>query len=221
MKTGFIVCGALGKEVKDIIQKQQWDAEIIGVSPEDHMFPMRIAPDVERRIEKIQDRCDRIVVVYGECGSRGKLDEVLKKHNIFRIRARNCYEMYAGKKYDQFLEEEIGTFFLTDFLVRTFHRAVIQGLGLDRYPELKENYFHNCTRIVYLIQNDSPQLRQEAQVIADFMGLPLHFYKTGCDNLENHLYDLINREEHRKGLPSYKTTCGWKNNLGIELLMCY
>ena len=134
MKTGFIICGALGQEVKGIVRKQGWDAEIIGVSPEDHMFPMRIAPDVEKRILKLRDRCDHIAVIYGECGSRGKLDEVLDKYNIFRINARNCYEMYAGNKYDQFLEEEIGTFFLTDFLVRTFHRAVIQGLGLDRYP---------------------------------------------------------------------------------------
>ncbi len=221
MKTGFIICGALGLEVKGIIRKQGWDAEIIGVSPEDHMFPMRIAPDVEKRIGKIQERCDRLVVVYGECGSRGKLDEVLDKYNIFRINARNCYEMYAGSKYDQFLEEEIGTFFLTDFLVRTFHRAVIKGLGLDRYPELKETYFHNCTRIVYLIQNDSPQLRQEAQVIADFMDLPLQFHDTGCGNLEAHLRELMNREEHRKGLPSYKANCCYKNNIGNELLMCY
>lgn len=221
MKTGFIVCGAISKEVKEIIRKQEWDAEIMGVSSEDHMFPMRIASDVEKRIPKIQGRCDRMVVVYGECGTRGTLDKVLRDNDIFRIRARNCYEMYAGDKYDQFLKEEIGTFFLTDFLVRTFHRAVIQGLGLDRYPELKESYFHNCTRIVYLIQNDSRELRQEAQAIADFMNLPLQFHETGCGNLETHLCDLMNREEHHKGMPSYKATCGWKNDISDDLLMCY
>ena len=221
MKFGLIICGALGREVKEIVRKNGWDAEIIGVSPEDHMFPMRIAPDVEKRIGKLRDRCDHIAVVYGECGSRGALDELLEKHNLFRINAQNCYEMYAGKRYHELLEEERGTFFLTDFLVRTFHRAVIQGLGLDRYPELKKDYFHNCTRIVYLIQEDSPELRKEAQTIADFMGLPLEFLVTGYSGLEERIRELINREEHRNGLPSYKTTSCWKNTIGNELLMCY
>ena len=221
MKTGLIVCGALGREVKEIVRKSGWDAEVIGVSPEDHMFPMRIAPDVEKRILKLRDRCEHLVVVFGECGSRGKLDEVLEKYNLFRIDAQNCYEMYAGNMYHKLLEEERGTFFLTDFLVRTFHRAVIQGLGLDRYPELKKDYFHNCTRIVYLIQEDSPELRKEAQTIADFMELPLEFIVTGYNGLEERIKELMNKEEHRKGLPSYKTTSCWKNNSGNELLMCY
>ena len=221
MKTGLIVCGALGREVKKIVQKHGWNAEIINVSPDDHMFPMRIAPDVEKRIEKLRDRCNHIAVIYGECGSRGKLDEVLEKHNLFRINAQNCYEMYAGNMYHKLLEEERGTFFLTDFLVRTFHRAVIQGLGLDRYPELKKDYFHNCTRIVYLIQEDNPELRKEAQAIADFMELPLEFLVTGYSGLENRIRELMDKEEHRNGLPSYKTSCGYKNNISNKLLMCY
>jgi len=221
MKTGLIVCGALGREVKKIVQKHGWNAEIINVSPDDHMFPMRIAPDVEKRIEKLRDRCNHIAVIYGECGSRGKLDEVLEKHNLFRINAQNCYEMYAGNMYHKLLEEERGTFFLTDFLVRTFHRAVIQGLGLDRYPELKKDYFHNCTRIVYLIQEDNPELRKEAQAIADFMELPLEFLVTGYSGLENRIRELMDKEEHGNGLPSYKTSCGYKNNISNELLMCY
>ncbi len=221
MKTGLIVCGALGREVKEIVRKNDWNVEVIGVSPEDHMFPMRIAPDVEKRIGKLQKRCEHIAVVFGECGSRGKLDEVLDKYNLFRIDAWNCYEMYAGQKYHQLLEEERGTFFLTDFLVRTFHRAVIKGLGLDRYPELKKDYFHNCTRIVYLIQEDSTNLREEAQSIADFVGLPLYFFVTGYSGLEKRISDLMNKTEYRKGLPSYKTTCGYKNNISNELLMSY
>ncbi len=221
MKTGLIVCGALGREVKAIVRKNGWDVEVLGVSPEDHMFPMRIAPDVEKRISKLRNRCEHIAVVYGECGSRGKLDEVLQKHNTFRIDAWNCYEMYTGEKYHQLLEEERGTFFLTDYLVRTFKRAVIQGLGLDRYPELKKDYFHNCKRIVFLIQEDSPDLRKEAQTIADFMGLPLEFLFTGYSGLEYRIRELITKTEYRNGLPSYKMTCGYKNDISNELLMSY
>lgn len=211
MRTGLIVCAALGHEVKAIVRKRQWDAEVIGVSAMNHMFPMRIAPDVEKRILKLQPQCDRLAVVFGECGSRGTLDVVLHKYNLQRIDAPNCYAMYAGDMYYQLLEEERGTFFLTDFLVRTFHRAVIRGLGLDKYPELKKDYFHNCKRIVYLAQNESSELNQEAQTIADYMGLPLQMYKTGVDTFEQSLLGLINRSEYNNGLPSYKTTFSTKH----------
>ena len=221
MKTGLIICAALGREVREIVHRNGWDVEIISVPSDDHLFPMRIAPDVEECILKLRDRCDHIGVVFGECGSMGKLDEVLTKYNLHRINARNCYEMYAGESYHQLVKEEIGTFFLTDFLVQTFHRAVIQGLGLDLYPELKESYFHNCTRLVYLIQNDSHQLRAEAQAIADFMELPLQFHETGCENLENQLKELMNRGEHSNGLPADKTTRSGKSNIPNKLLMCY
>lgn len=219
MKTGFIVCGALGREVKEIVRKRGWDASIIGVNPINHMYPLRIAPDVEKRIQSLKSRCDRVLVLFGECGTRGTLDAVIEKHNLFRIDAHNCYEMYAGKEYHSFVEEDHGTYFLTDFLVRTFHHSVIQGLGLDCYPELKNEYFHNCTRIVYLVQNDSPQLRKQAQSIADFMELPLSFHQTGCGKLEERILKLMNKEEHRNGLPSYRTSCCWKNSLGNESLM--
>lgn len=211
MKLGFIVCGALGREVQAIVRKHRWDARVVGVAPVDHMYPQRIAADVESRIRKIGDRVDRLAVVYGDCGSKGALDEVLDRHDIRRVDARNCYEMFAGPAYGEFVEEELGTFFLTDFLVRSFHRAVVQGLGLDRFPELKEAYFHNCTRIVYLVQNESAELRDRAQMIADYMELPLKVHHTGYAQLEKCLLELVNREDHRFGLPSWRTcNCGNK-----------
>ncbi len=207
MKTGLIVCGALGREVKEIVSRLGWDAGVFGVSPMDHMFPQRIAPDVEKRILKIQSRCDHIVAVYGECGTRGTLDTVLKKHEVPRIDVQNCYEMYAGETYHQLIEEVRGTFFLTDYLVRTFHQAVIKGLGLDRYPQLKNEYFHNLKRVAYLVQTENPELLQKAQSIAAYFELPLHIHHTGSDGLEQKLWEAVNREEYKKGMPGYKTTC--------------
>ena len=220
MKIGLIVCGALRREVKRIARKNGWEVEMLSVSADDHLFPARIAPDVEKGILKLRGRCDRIAVVFGECGSRGKLDEVLAKYNLSRIDAQNCYEMYAGDLYHQLLEEERGTFFLTDFLAATFRHAVKEGLGLDRYPELKEDYFHNCTRIVYLIQNDNSRLRAEAQAIADFMELPLQFQKTGCEGLEKRIKRLLNREKLQEGSPhNNKATFSGKNDVSNNLLM--
>ncbi|MFO8101325.1 MAG: DUF1638 domain-containing protein [Dehalococcoidia bacterium] len=220
MKTALIVCGALRREVKKIASQNGWDVEIYSVSPDDHLFPERIAPDVEERIVKLRGRYEHMAVVFGECGSRGKLDEVLARYNLSRIDTQNCYEMYAGELYHEMLEEERGTFFLTDFLTATFRHAVMEGLGLDRYPELKQDYFHNCTRIVYLIQNENPRLRTEAQAIADFMGLPLKFYRTGYEGLEKQLKVLLNREKHHERSPSSnKTASSGKNDITGDLLM--
>jgi hypothetical protein len=148
MTTGFIICGALGREVLDIIQKYEWDAEVLGVSAMDHMFPERIAPDVQQRIERYREQYERLIVVFGDCGSRGALDQVLQRYNdIERIAGPHCYEMYGGKLFHELMEEEPGTFFLTDFLVRGFRGAVMKGLGLARFPQLQEDYFRHYANL--------------------------------------------------------------------------
>ena len=187
MTTGFIICGALAREVSEIIAKRGWDAEIIGVSALHHLRPERIAPDVEKRILELRDRYERLIAVYGDCGTYGALDAVLEKHNIRRIAGPHCYEMYAGKRFEQLMEEEAGTYFLTDFLVRKFKGTILKGMGLDRFPELKRDYFRNYTRLVYLAQSNDPALRKKAQEIADYLELPLTIQFTGYGLLEERL----------------------------------
>lgn len=197
MTTGFIICGALGREVLDIIAQHGWDADVIGVSAMDHMFPERIAPDVEKRILALREQYERLIVVYGDCGSRGALDEVLARHDIERIDGPHCYEMYGGPAFEQMMEEELGTFFLTDFLVRGFKGTILKGLGLDRYPQLKEDYFAHYRRVVYLAQKPTPELREKAQVAADYLGLPLEIRVTGYGLLEERLVRLMLKEDGR------------------------
>lgn len=191
MTTGLIICGALGREVVDIVKKHNWDAEVLGVSAMDHMVPERIAPDVEKRILALRERYDRLIVVFGDCGSRGALDEVLDRHGIERIAGPHCYEIYGGQTFHQLMAEEPGTFFLTDFLLRTFRGTVVKGLGLDRFPQLKADYFCNYRRVIYLAQNDTPELRQKAQVVADYLELPLEIRVTGYGLLEERLVALM------------------------------
>ncbi|MFQ5616142.1 MAG: DUF1638 domain-containing protein [Anaerolineales bacterium] len=187
-KTGFIICGALGREVFDIIQKHGWDAGVIGVSAADHLFPERIAPDVEARILENRDRYERLIVVFGDCGSRGALDEMLARYEgIERIEGPHCYEMYGGSLFEQLMKDEPGTFFLTDFLVRGFWGTVLKALGLDRFPELKDDYFRNYERIVYLAQNPTPDLIERARVAAEYLELPLEIRETGYGLLEERL----------------------------------
>ncbi len=191
MTTALIVCGALAREVIDIVQKYGWEADIFGVAALDHMRPARIAPDVEKRIRSLRARYERLIVVYGDCGSGGALDTVLARYGVERVAGPHCYEMYGGEAYHSLMEAEPGTFFLTDFLVRTFRGTVIKGLGLDRYPELRDDYFRNYRRIVYLAQNPTPDLRQRAIAIAASLGLPLEVRITGYGLLESRLAALM------------------------------
>lgn len=191
-QTAFIMCGALAREVLDIIDRHGWDVDVVGVSAMDHMYPDRIAPDVEDRIKELRDHYERLIVVYGDCGSRGALDEVLERHDIERIAGPHCYEMYGGSAFHELMEEEPGTFFLTDFLVRGFRGTILRGLGLDRFPQLKEDYFRNYNRLVYFAQTDDRELREKAEYISEYLELPLEVRHTGYNLLEERLVGLMN-----------------------------
>jgi hypothetical protein len=191
MKTAFIICGALGREVLDIIRRHGWEADVFGIPAIDHMYPERIAPDVEKRFRQIRQDYDHVLVVYGDCGSRGALDEVLARYELERIDGPHCYEMYGGQTFHNLMEEEPGTFFLTDFLVRGFQGTIVRGLGLDRFPELKEDYFRHYRRVVYLVQNEDKALLDKASDVAAWLGLPLEIRPTGYGLLEQRLIDWM------------------------------
>lgn len=197
MTVGLITCGALGKEVVALIEKHHWDAEVIGIPAVDHVFPERIAPDVEDKIRALQDRYHQLIVVYGDCGSKGALDRMLEEYpDIDRLQGPHCYEMYAGEDYHDILAEEPGTFFLTDFMVRTFQGLIIKSMGLDQYPELKEDYFRNYKRIVYLTQKESEEQHHKARQIAEYLDLPLEIRSTGYGSLESRLKRKMNEATH-------------------------
>jgi len=196
MTTAFIICGALAREVLDIITRHNWDAKVIGIPAIDHMFPERIAPDVEKRYLEIRDQYHRVIVVFGDCGSRGALDVLLTKYNLERIDGPHCYEMYGGQTFHDLMDEEPGTFFLTDFLVRGFRGTILKGLGLDRFPQLKEEYFRNYRRLVYMVQNHDADLIERAQRIAAYLELPLELRHTGYGLLEERLVALMERNHH-------------------------
>ncbi len=192
MSTAFIICGALGREVLDIIGKHGWDAEVFGIPALDHNHPERIAPHVEERIHELQASHERLIVVFGDCGSRGALDALLARFpDIERIEGPHCYEMYGGQVFHNLMEEEPGTFFLTDFLLRGFEGLFIKEMGLDRFPELHDEYFRNYKRVVYLAQNPDAELLAEARRAADYLRLPLEVRETGYGLLEERLVRMM------------------------------
>lgn len=191
MKIAFVLCGALAREVIAIAGRHSWEVGLFGVAAKEHMQPQRIAPAVERRLRELIPQFERVVVVYGDCGTAGRLDTVLAHYNVPRIAGPHCYEMYGGASFDAAMEEAPGSFFLTDFLVRCFEGTVLKGLGLDRFPELKELYFANYTRVIYLIQQEDEALIAKAGRIAALLGLPLELRRTGYGQLEARLIDLM------------------------------
>ena len=195
MKTAFIMCGALAREVMAIIDRYGWDVDLVGVPAIDHMYPERIAPDVDKRFQELRQQYDRIFVLFGDCGSQGALDQLLERYDLERIDGPHCYEMYAGQVFQDLMDEEPGTFFLTDFLVRGFRGTILKGLGLDRYPELRDDYFRNYRRLVYLVQKEDPVLLEKADPIAQELNLPLEIRYTGYGLLEQRLVAMMDGGE--------------------------
>ena len=120
MKIAFVLCGALAREVMAIARKHAWDVSFHGIDAKAHMRPEHIAPLVERKIIELIPHVERMIVVYGDCGSRGALDAVLTKYNVPRLTGPHCYEWYGGDAFHGLMDEEPGTFFLTDFLLLLF-----------------------------------------------------------------------------------------------------
>ena len=133
-------------------------------------------------------RYETIFVAYGDCGTGGALDAVLREENVERIPGAHCYEFFAGSEaFAALADEEPGTFYLTDFLLRHFDRLVIRGLGLDRHPELAPQYFGNYRRLVYLAQVDAPERIAAARAAAHRLGLAFAHRVTGYGGLERSL----------------------------------
>lgn len=195
LRAAFIICGALAREVTAIIKRHQWQVDLFGIPAIAHMYPERIRPAVEKKYLALRADYDRILVVYGECGTKGSLDELLDIHGLQRISGPHCYEMYGGQKFTDLIDEEPGTFFLTDFLVRSFHGTVWHGLGLDRFPELQAEYFHNYRRLVYLAQTVDPVLQEKAQEISARLKLPLEIIQSGYGPFEERLIAFMEQQD--------------------------
>jgi uncharacterized protein DUF1638 len=183
VKAAVVACGALALHVRAIAARRGWDVEVVPLPPELHNRPERIAPAVEELIGEY----DRVAVAYADCGTGGALDGL----GVSRLQGDTCYDVFASDEVKEALAEEPGTYFLTDFLVRSFDRVVWRGLGLDRYPELREDYFRHYTRVVWLAQRATPQLRRRAERAAAQLGLPLHVRHVGDGGLERALEEAL------------------------------
>jgi hypothetical protein len=181
-----IGCGALAVELVELTRRAGLPAMDLTCLPASlHNRPEQIPGRVRARIRRARaDGYDRIFVAYADCGTGGLLDRVLEAEGVARLEGAHCYEIYAGRAaFAALSDEEPGTFYLTDFLVRNFDRLVVRGLGLDRHPELLPVYFNNYRRLVYLAQLDDPTLTDRAVTAAARLGLAFERRLVGLGDL--------------------------------------
>jgi hypothetical protein len=192
LKIGIVACGAIVRELITIARRQEWDFELTGVPAQLHMAPERIAPAVKRELDAWAGRFDLILVGYADCGTGGALDALLEHYpHALRIEGPHCYEFYGGDAFTRHNDEHIGTFYLTDFLARHFDGLVWKGLGLDRYPQLRDDYFGNYTHVLYLRQQADNDQSERAREAAERMQLTYVEQESGLDVLEARLLAQI------------------------------
>jgi hypothetical protein len=180
-----ITCAAIAREVNEIKKLGGWEQmDLQAITADLHSRPEKIPAAVAERIDQARGSYRHIFVAYGDCGTSGELDRVLEERGVKRLPGAHCYDFLAGREtYRQMQGDEPGTFYLTDFLTQHFQRLVIEILGIDRHPELKEMYFGNYTRLVYLAQTDSAELTALARAAADELGLRFERVFTGMGEM--------------------------------------
>ena len=189
--TLIIACGALAREVLAVIEGQGLrDIAITCLPAGWHNTPAKIPEAVRAKIRDNRGRYGRILVAYGDCGTGGLLDDVLREEGVERIAGPHCYQFFMGTADFQALADaEPGCFFLTDYLARHFDRLIIEGLGLDRHPELRDDYFGNYTKVVYLAQTEDPALQALAKKAAERLGLAYEYRFTAYGELTQFMID--------------------------------
>ena len=192
MKVGVVACGAIATHIAQIAERREWPITIYPLPPLLHNHPEQIAGEVDRLLTELAGRFDSLTVAYADCGTYGALDEVISKHHVSRLAGNHCYDVFAGQaEIERLSAEEPGTYFLTDFLVRSFHRSVITELGLDRYPELLPDYFGNYRRVIWLVTSPTDELKRAACEAAAALNLPLETRFVGDLGLERSIAEIL------------------------------
>ncbi|TIW43751.1 MAG: DUF1638 domain-containing protein [Mesorhizobium sp.] len=185
-----IACGMIAREVLAVKEQLGLDhLDLTCLPAEFHFYPDRIAPAMDKAIEKAKaDGYSNIFVGYADCGTGGLLDRVCEKHGVERMAGPHCFAFYQGMDaYAKVADDDMMSFYMTDFLCRQFDAFFMKPLGLDRHPELIKDYFGNYEKLVYIAQTDDPELDKVAENAARMLGLAYERRSTGYGDLTTEL----------------------------------
>jgi len=193
-KVLVIACGALAPDLVRVREMNDWaHIDFQCLPAELHNQPQQIPEKVRAKIRENRDLYTNIFIGYSDCGTGGLLDKVVEQEGVARLPGAHCYEMFAGSaQFNRLHESESGTFYLTDFLARHFDRLIIKGLGIDRHPELKDMYFANYRKLVYLAQVEDSELDANAEAAAEFLNIAYEREFTGDNFLQQALAVRVN-----------------------------
>lgn len=191
-KVLIIACGALAREILDLKAANHWThLDLTCLPAKYHLYPDKITQSVRDTVAKYRDTYQNIFVAYADCGTGGLLQAACTELGVEMIAGPHCYSFFEGNdRFAKTSEDEITTFYLTDFLVRQFDAFIIKPMGLDRHPELRDMYFGNYEKLVYQAQTDDPDLTEKAKTCATRLGLAFEHRLTGYGDLKAALGDL-------------------------------
>lgn len=181
-----IACGALGRELVALKESTGWDVLDITCLPAIwHNQPEKIGPGLRRKLQAAKGY-EQVFVAYGDCGTGGAVDQIIEEFGVKRLAGPHCYQFFMGsEEFTALTDKDPACFFLTDYLVRHFDRLIIKGLGLDRFPELRDMYFGHYTALVYIAQTEDHRLKARAELAAERLGLAFEYRYRGYGELQS------------------------------------
>lgn len=193
--TLVICCGAIAREVIGMIRDNGWTQMQVACLPAKmHNTPEDLPEAVRAKIRENRGSFETVLVLYSDCGSGGRMERMLQEEGVEGIGGAHCYEVFAGGiAFREIIGQELGCFFVTDFLARHFEKLVFQGLGLDRFPKLRDTYFGKYKKVVYLAQSDDAELRRLAEAAAASIGLEFEMRYTGVRGYRDFLGSRTSR----------------------------
>ncbi|MEM8708216.1 MAG: DUF1638 domain-containing protein [Actinomycetota bacterium] len=194
----ILACGALAREIRDVARLHELDNVTLECLPAIlHNRPMEIPDLVRERLDRARGEYDRILLGYADCGTAGELQDIARQEGIEMLPGAHCYQFFAGEQvFDQLHGDDPTAFYLTDYLVKHFDRLIMDNLGITDHPELRDMYFGNYTKMIYLAQTDDDGLDARALACADKLGLAFERVQTTYGDLEPAVVSIATKRSH-------------------------
>ena len=203
-KVLILACGALAREIRDITRLHHLDNATLECLPASlHNRPERIGEAVRQRLNRCKGKYDRVLLGYADCGTKGELVDICHEYRepgteIEMMPGAHCYQFFAGgERFATMHDDDPTAFYLTDYLVKHFERIIMGGLGIEAHPELRDMYFGNYTKLIYLAQTDDPVLDEKARAAANRLGLAYGRLSTGYGELETQIIEVASSDSRQ------------------------